>query len=50
MATTDKTVMQHKNEENPMTFEELLYQEYLKAVENGFQGTKEEYFRARDYT
>ena len=49
--STDKTVMQHKNNQEPqLTFEELLYQEYLQAVQNGFQGTKEEYFRTRDYT
>lgn len=47
MAVMNESVMKH--EEN-ITFQEKLQQEYEKAVEEGFQGTKEEYLSIRDYT
>ena len=32
------------------SFDDELDQEYNEAVENGFQGTKQEYLAVRDYT
>lgn len=42
------TVMESK--EDDLSFEERLQQEYEEAVQNGFQGTKDEYFQLRDFT
>ena len=44
----DTTVMEHI--EDSSSFEERLNQEYQEAVSKGFNGTKEEYFEARNYT
>lgn len=43
----DTSVMKHDED---TSFEEKLQQEYDKAVEEGFEGTKEEYLSIRDYT
>ena len=43
---TDTSVMQH---EEDSSFEDKITSEYLNAVANGFQGTKEEYLALRDY-
>jgi hypothetical protein len=43
----DESVMDYNEDE--LTYDERMYQEYLKAKEEGFQGTKEEYLELRDY-
>lgn len=43
-------MLKEKEENQPLSYEQQLTEEYNKAKENGFSGTKEEYMNLRDFT